>query len=122
MLTLPPSVRVLVCLEPTDMRRSFDGLARLAEDVCRGDPFSGALFVFGNRRHDRVKILFWDNDGFVVYAKRLEAGTFRFPAGNGGAQEVDAEQLWALLSGFDLATVRRSKRYRRPARSNSPSL
>jgi len=121
MLTLPPSVRVLVCLEPTDMRRSFDGLARLAEDTCQGDPFSGHFFVFGNRRHDRVKILFWDNDGFVVYAKRLEAGTFRFPSGDTGALEVDAEQLWALLSGIDLSTARRGKRYRRPASANSQS-
>lgn len=115
MLSLPPAVRVFVCLEPADMRRSFDGLSRLAEEVCRGDPFSGHLFVFGNRRQDRLKILFWDTDGFVVYAKRLEAGTFRFPSGNAGVLEADSEQLWALLSGIDLSTAKRGKRYRRPA-------
>lgn len=60
MLSLPPSVRVLICLEPADMRRSFDGLARMAEEVCRADPLSGHLFVFGNKRRDRVKILYWD--------------------------------------------------------------
>jgi transposase len=114
MLSLPPSVRIFVCLEPTDMRRSFDGLAHLAQAICRGDPFSGHYFVFGNRRHDRVKILFWDNDGFVVYAKRLEEGTFRFPSGNAGSFEMNSEELWALMSGIDLASARRKKRYRRP--------
>lgn len=115
MLSLPSSVRVFVCLQPTDMRRSFDGLAALAESVCRSDPFSGHLFVFGNRRHDRVKILFWDTDGYVVYAKRLEEGTFRFPSGAGDSLTISSEELWALLSGIDLSSVRRRKRYRRPA-------
>ena len=115
MLSLPPAVRVFVCLEPTDMRKSFDGLAALAQSICQGDPFSGHFFVFGNRRHDRVKILFWDSDGFIVYAKRLEEGTFRFPSGDYGSLQITSEELYALLSGFDLAAVRRRKRYRRPA-------
>lgn len=96
------------------MRRSFDGLAALAQSLCRGDPFSGHFFVFGNRRHDRVKILFWDTDGLVVYAKRLEQGSFRFPSGAHGSLQMTSEELYALLSGFDLADVHRRKRYRRP--------
>lgn len=119
MLSLPSSVRVYVCLAPTDMRRSFDGLASMAQEICLGDPFSGHLFVFGNRRHDRVKILFWDTDGFVVYAKRLEQGTFRFPVTShavaGSSLQISSEELWALLSGIDLSSARRRKRYRRPA-------
>jgi transposase len=112
-LSLPPSVRVLVCLEAADMRRSFDGLARLATEVCRGDPFSGHLFVFGNRRRDRVKILYWDRDGYALWYKRLEEGTFRFPEGKGASLEMNAEDLWALLSGLDLSLARRRRRYRR---------
>jgi len=72
MLSLPPSVRIFVCREPADMRRSFDGLARLAEEVAQGDPFSGHLFVFRNRRGDRIKILWWGRDGFIIYYKRCE--------------------------------------------------
>jgi len=114
MLSVSAAVRVFVCLEPTDMRRSFDGLAALAQSLCGGDPFSGHFFVFGNRRHDRVKILFWDTDGLVVYAKRLEQGAFRFPSGSGASAQISSEELWALLSGIDLSAARRQKRYRRP--------
>jgi len=114
MLSLPPSVRILLCLAPTDMRRSFDGLARMTEEVCRSDPFSGHLFVFCNKRRDRVKVLYWDRDGYALWYKRLEEGTFRFPAG-GSAQvlEMRAPDLWALLEGIDLASAPRGKRYSR---------
>lgn len=113
MLNFPPSVRMFLCLEPADMRRGFDGLARMAEEVCQGDPFSGHLFVFCNRRRDRVKVLYWDRDGYALWYKRLEEGVFRFPLSEGSSCEMTAEELWALLSGIDLASAKRSRRYQR---------
>jgi transposase len=69
-LTLHPSVRIYVCTAPTDMRRGFDGLAQMARDIVHQDPLSGHYFVFLNRRRDRVKILYWDHDGYAVWAKK----------------------------------------------------
>lgn len=114
MLSLPPSVRIFLCLEPTDMRRGFDGLACMAEEVFRESPFSGHLFVFCNRRRDRVKIIYWDVDGYALWYKRLEKGRFRFSCGAEASHEVKAEDLWAMLSGIDLQSVRRGRRYQRP--------
>jgi transposase len=76
----PTSVPIWLALEPTDLRKSFDTLAELVRQQLRGDPLSGQLFVFRNKRADRVKLLYWDEDGFVILYKRLEAGSFRFPA------------------------------------------
>ncbi len=90
MLSLPSSLRIFVCLHPADMRRSFDGLARMAHDVVREDPSSGHLFVFRNRRGDRVKVLYWDRDGYALWYKRLEAGVFRFPAVGTGCGRVES--------------------------------
>lgn len=79
MLSFPPSVRIFVCTQLTDMRYGFDRLAMLAQTVLGQDPFSGHLFVFFNRRGDRCKILFWDRSGFCLWYKRLEQGVFRVP-------------------------------------------
>ena len=76
MLSLPPSVRVFLCTQPTDMRRSFDGLAWMAEHVIRMDPYSGHLFVFRSRRGDRVKILYWDRSGLVSVVKLFDGVFF----------------------------------------------
>lgn len=116
MIHLPASVRVYLCLTATDMRRSFDGLHALVRDRLELDAFAGHLFVFANRRRDRVKILYWDRDGFAVWAKRLEEGTYTLPSGDGPGQrrEISAQELGALLSGIDLATARRRKRHSRP--------
>jgi transposase len=111
MLRLPISVRIFLCLAVVDMRRSFDGLAALAEQVVREDPLSGHLFVFRGRRGDRMKILYWDRDGYALWCKRLEAGRFRFPTEDAAAREISAADLGLILEGIDVASVKRQKRF-----------
>jgi len=116
MIHLPASVRVYLCLSPCDMRRSFDGLHALVRDHLELDPFAGHLYLFANKRRDRLKILYWDRDGFAIWAKRLEEGTYAIPsAEEPGSRrfEISVEELGALLSGIDLGTATRRKRYRR---------
>ena len=116
MIHLPASVRVYLCLTPCDMRKSFDSLHTLVRDHLELDAMAGHLFVFASRRRDRIKILYWDRDGFAIWAKRLEEGTYAMPApGSGEAprREITAQELGALLSGIDLAQAKRRKRYRR---------
>ncbi len=115
MIHLPASVRVYLCTAPCDMRRGFDGLHALVTGAMQLDAFGGHLFVFANRRKDRVKILYWDRDGFAVWAKRLEEGTYAMPFGKAdeARYEITAQELGALLSGIDLSVAKRRKRYRR---------
>ena len=115
MMHLPASVRVYLCLTPCDMRKSFDGLHALVREHLELDAFAGHLFVFSNRRRDRVKILYWDRDGFAVWAKRLEEGTYAMPFGGEDEhrREITAQELGALLSGIDLSQAKRRKRYHR---------
>lgn len=117
MLSLPANVRLYLCLTPTDMRQSFDGLHTLVRQVFQLDPLDGHLFLFFNRRGDRVKILWWDRDGLALFYKRLEAGTYQMPVGTEDAQgvEIDATQLALLLGGVDLQSAKRRKRYSRVA-------
>jgi transposase len=112
---LPASVRIYLCMAACDMRRSFDGLHALVTSVMQLDAFAGHLFVFSNRRRDRLKILYWDRDGFAVWAKRLEEGTYAIPfSGDTEARrEISAQELGAVLSGIDLTQARRRKRYLR---------
>jgi len=98
------------------MRRSFDGLYALVSGTMQLNAFEGHLFVFSNRRRDRVKILYWDRDGFAIWAKRLEEGTYAMPfSGKEGDQrrEITAQELGAILSGIDLSQATRRKRYQR---------
>lgn len=113
MLNLPPQVRVFLCTRSTDLRKSFDGLSGLVSEMFEADLLSGHLFVFVNRRRDRVKILYWDHDGLCLWYKRLEAGTFQLPAAERDGVELDATELSLLLAGIDLRTAQRRKRYRR---------
>ena len=117
MIHPPASVRVYLAMTPCDMRRSFDGLHALVNAVLQLDSFAGHLFVFGNRRRDRVKILYWDRDGFAVWAKRLEEGTYAMPFSESDQvrREITAQELGALLSGIDLSQARRRRRYRHKA-------
>jgi transposase len=115
MIHLPASVRVYLCLTPCDMRKSFDSLHTLVREYLELDAFAGHLFVFTSRRKDRVKILYWDRDGFALWAKRLEEGTYAVPFGDRAerGREITAQELGALLSGIDLSVATRRKRYRR---------
>lgn len=114
MLTLPPSVRIFLCTEATDMRRSFDALAMLAEQAVGESPFSGHLFVFHNRVGDKVKVLYWDRDGLALWYKRLERGTFQFPRTSARRIEVEADELTLLLGGLDLKDAKRRSRFTPP--------
>jgi len=114
-INLPPSVRIFLCAAPTDLRKSFDSLAALVREAMTADPLSGHLFVFRNKAADRLKVLYWDRDGLAIWYKRLELGTFRFPAASDGCSvEIRAADLAMLLDGVDLDSVRRRKRYQRP--------
>jgi len=110
-------VRVFLCTSRTDMRKGFDTLAALVRDGLGYDPLSGHLFLFVGRRRDRLKILYWDRDGFALWYKRLEKGTFRMPAAkpNASSVELKASELAMLLEGIDLRSIRRRARFRRPA-------
>jgi transposase len=110
-LSLPPSVRVFVCTEPTDMRKSFDALAALVQSVLKEDPFCGHLFTFLNRRKDKVKILYWDRSGFLLVYKRLEEGTFWMP----DRREIGFRELMMVLEGIEESEVQLRRRYHRPS-------
>lgn len=113
MLTLPPSVQIFIAREPVDMRKSFDGLEIAVRHVLRQDPMTGHLFVFVNKRRDRMKILMWDRHGWSILYKRLECGTFKVPTPTLDAQkiEVEAAELALILEGIDLSGAKRRKRW-----------
>lgn len=115
MINFPPTVRIFLAVQPADMRRGFDGLAALTTSVIGQDPLSGHLFVFCNRRRDRVKILYWDRDGFAIWMKRLERGVFRFPVPVGDRVEVTPAEIAAILEGIDLSRACRQRRFVLPS-------
>src|SRR6266404_5891350 len=112
MLSFPPAVRIWLGSQPVDLRRSFDGLAEQVRQHLHNDPLSGHVFVFRNKRGDRVKLLYWDEDGFVSVYKRLEEGTFRWPATVVGQSSVTlrAAELAMLLDGIDWSKAQRGRR------------
>lgn len=113
MLQISPATRVFVHRFDTDMRKSFDGLHAIVKHAFQLNVLDGDLFVFFNRSGDRCKILLWDRDGLVVWAKRLERGSFQRPTAkdNEAAIEVDATTLALILSGIELQSAKRRKRY-----------
>lgn len=139
MLSLTGRLRVFVCTQPADMRRSFDGLCGMAQNILQQDPLSGHLFVFRNRNRDRLKILYWDRDGLAIWYKRLEEGTWQLPtdvqprraggtednvgtednAASESAAEITLEELSLLLGGIDLRSVERRRRYQQPQTKTS---
>ena len=112
MLSVPSTVPIFLYAQPTDMRKGFDGLSGIVREALGADPLDGSLFLFVNRRRDRLKILHFDGTGLWLYYKRLEAGTFERIASEGPCVEIDATQLAMLLGGVSLLSARRRKRYR----------
>lgn len=114
MLSLPPSVRLLVATQPIDGRKGADSLMVLVRDVLRLDPLSGHLFVFFTKRRDRVRVVYWDRNGFAMWTKRLERGRFRPPLSDDGklsARAIEAAELGLIVEGIDLSGAQRRARW-----------
>jgi transposase len=108
-------LRIFLCTEPADMRKNINGLSGLVRKSMTLDPLSGHLFVFRNQRGDRLKALYWDSDGFAIWYKILQRGTFRFPDlknYSSAGLEIDHSTLRLILDGIDLSTIRRQQRYK----------
>jgi transposase len=108
---LPATVRVFVAVAATDLRKGYDGLAQLAREAIQEDPLSGHLFVFANRKRNRIKLIYWDRDGFAIWMKRLEKGTYRWPSPTADRVEWTAAELAAVLGGIDLKATRKRPRF-----------
>lgn len=114
MLSLHCGAKIFISTQPTDMRKGFDGLSAIVEHEGGANPTSGNLFVFSNRRQTLLKLLYWDADGYAIWYKRLEQGTFRIPPPTAeGRVELTAAKLAMILEGIDITNTRRRKRYRR---------
>jgi len=107
-------VKIWLCPKPTDMRKSFDGLAALAKGHMGEDPLSGHLFVFINKRKTYVKILYFDRSGYCLWMKRLEQGRFTYNNNNEGKLALNWTQLKLILEGIDLKNITQRKRYKHP--------
>ena len=118
MLAVPRLVKIFVALQPTDMRRGFPGLSGEVQATLEQDPLSGHLFLFRNGRRDRIKILFWDGDGYVIYCRQLSRGSFEFPVPSDPnllVVQIRASELSMLLDGIELKGRTRRPRYERPS-------
>ena len=115
MLTLGLTGRIWICTTPQDGRKSFDGLQAVVSSHLAKNPLSGDLYVFRNKRGDRVKILAWQGDGFALYVRRVEKGTFAFPTADTTEVSITATELAMILGGIDLGSAKRRPRYDRPA-------
>jgi len=122
MLSINSNVRIFACTAPTDMRKSFNGLSGIVVESLGGDPLSGHLFLFTNKRRTLLKILYWDADGYAIWYKRLEEGTFAIEFVRAATEdssskerpsiELTTTQLAMLLGGVDLANTKKRKRFR----------
>jgi transposase len=114
------AARIWLAAEATDMRCGFDRLAERVRVVIGQDPLGGHLFVFRSRRGDRLKILLWDRDGFVLWYKRLESGVFKLPRMNAGSRSVEirGSELAMILDGIDVSKLKRVRRYERGPGTN----
>jgi transposase len=108
--------RIFLCTQDTDMRKSFDSLRGTIASAMHLDPLSDCLFVFKNKRADRIKVVYWDTDGFAMWYKVLQRGTFQFPSlenFSSAGIEIDTSTLSMILNGIDLGSIRRQSRFRR---------
>jgi transposase len=113
MIAIPPGTQIWVACGATDMRRGMDGLAMLAQEVIKQNPYGGHMFAFRGKRADRIKILWWDGTGLCLYAKRLENGRFVWPLTQEGAAQLTPAQLSMLLEGIDWRSPIRTETIRR---------
>ena len=113
MIGLLPTTTIFLASAPTDLRKAYDGLAALVRQSLGQDPLNGSLYVFCNRRRDRIKILLWEEGGYWLCARRLEQGTFRWPSMGGACARYRREELLLLLGGIDLKETQTRKWYRR---------
>lgn len=104
-------MKMFLCTKPADMRRSFDGLAAMTREIIGQEPTGGHLFIFRNRLGDRIKLLYWDRDGFALWYKRLEKGTFHLPRNIEADYQIDPRDLAMMLEGVDLSHVKKHGRY-----------
>ena len=113
MISLSSSTRIYIAMGVTDLRKGFDGLCGLVSNQLKQDPLSGALFLFVNRRRDRLKVLYWDGDGLAIWYRRLEQGTFQLPKSKADISsfEIRSDEFTMLLRGIDLESVKRRKRF-----------
>ena len=122
MIALPPQIRLFLYRLPTDMRKSFDRLVALTESAMKQEPLSGNLFVFFNRRRDRIKILYWGQTGFCIWYQQLQQATYQLPTEHAlktdDTVEVTRSQLSLILDGIDLASIRQRRRFQRSTESS----
>ena len=111
MLSFPSAVKIYLCKQATDMRRSFDSLAMRVQCIIQQDPLSGYLFVFRNKRGNSLKLLYWDRDGYAIWYKRLEKGTFNVPVNITDDYQLEPHQLSMMLEGIDFTQIKRKKRF-----------
>ena len=113
MLTISPNTRISLCTSPIDMRKSFKGLLGIVRNTLEADPLGDHFFVFLNRQHTLMKILYWDSDGFAIWYKRLETGTFRFPAVTGDTKSIEITRsgLSMILEGIDFSQLPKRTRF-----------
>ena len=114
MLFSEPRVRIWLYTQPADMRKSYNGLSALVKHKLQGNPLSGELFVFVNRRQNQMKILYFDRSGYCIWSKRLEQGQFIVRNASGGKKELNWTQLKLLLDGIEIKKSRQYKRYSHP--------
>src|SRR3954447_6418683 len=122
MLHLSPSCKFYLWCGDTDMRKGFDSLSGIVSSKMNQDAFSGSVFIFFNKKHNQVKLLLWEGDGFAIYHKRLERGTYELPNNDDDQAEASAsitcQQLQLILQGISLKSVRKRKRYQHVAQSS----